>query len=109
MDRNVEDAVIDLKNYIENTKQYRKVIELKKKMEKSSNIMKLIEEIKNLQKEYVKNNNDEDIGKALKNLEKKLNEIPIYSEYNKNLEEINDIIYFVREELNSYFDKKINI
>ena len=109
MDKNVEGALLDLKSYIENTKEYRRVLELKKDMEKSSRVVELIEKIKTVQKEYVKSSDNEDLAKTLKKLEKKLNEIPIYSQYIKNLEKVNDMIFVIREELNDYFDKKINI
>ena len=109
MDNNVEKALLDLKDYIENTKEYRRVLELKKDMEKSSRVVELIDEIKKVQKEYVKNSDNEKLAKTLKKLEKKLEEIPIYSEYIKNLEKVNDMIFVIKEELNDYFDKKINI
>ena len=109
MNKELEKSVKDLKNYIENCPEYIKVLELKNKMEKSSSIRELVEEIKNTQKKYVKSGYDEKLGKQLKNLEKKLKEIPIYSEYFKNLEKINDMIFTIKEELNEYFYKKINI
>ena len=109
MNKELEDSVEDLKNYIENCPEYIKILELKRQMEKSSSIRKLIEEIKNTQKKYVKSGYDENLGKQLKNLEKKLKEFPIYLEYIKNLEKINDMIFTIKEELNDYFYKKINI
>ena len=113
MNKELEKSVRDLKNYIENCPEYIKVLELKSKMEKSSNINTLIKEIKKTQKKYIRSGYDEKVGKELKNLEKKLNEIlkeiPIYLEYNKNLKKINDKIFTVKEELNDYFEKKINI
>ena len=109
MNKELEKSVKDLKNYIENCPEYIKILELKSQMEKSSNIRKLIEEIKNTQKKYVRSGYDEKVGKQLKNLEKKLKKIPIYSEYNKNLEKIYHMIFTIKEELNDYFYKKMNI
>ena len=109
MNKELENSVEDLKNYIENCPEYIKILELKRQMEKSSSIRELIEEIKNTQKKYVKSGYDENLGKQLKNLGKKLKEFPIYLEYIKNLEKINDMIFTIKEELNDYFDKKINI
>ena len=109
MNSELEKSVRELKNYIENCYEYSKILELKSKMEKSSNINTLIAEIKETQKKYIRSGYDEKVGKDLKNLEKKLKEIPIYLEYNKNLEKINDMILTVKEELNDYFEKKINI
>ena len=109
MNKELEKSVRDLKDYIESCPEYIKVLELKKKMEKSSVVSKLIDEIKDTQKKYVRSGYDENVGKHLKNLEKKLKEIPIYLEYNKNLDKINDMIFTVKEELNEYFCKKMNI
>ena len=109
MNSELEKSVIDLKNYIENTLEYKKVIVLKNKMEKSSKLQKIIKEIKEKQKEYIKNGQTKEDEKVLKNLEKELNKIPIYVEYNKNLKVVNDMIFIVKEELNEYFYEKINI
>ena len=80
MNKELEKSIKDLKKYIENCPEYIKILELKSQMEKSSNVRKLIEEIKDTQKKYVKSDYDENLGKQLKNLEKRLNEISIYSE-----------------------------
>lgn len=69
--------------------------------------MKLIADIKNLQKKYVKTNSDE-VLRELKELEEKLNSIPIYVIYMQHLEKVNEKINFVRDELNDYFDKLFN-
>ncbi len=74
----------------------------------NSRVNKLVQELKDTQKEYIRNEKDPELKKKLQNIEKKLNEIPIYHEYNKNLEKINDQLFVVKEELNEYFDKKIN-
>ncbi len=109
MNKSLETAVIDLKNYIENTPEYKKVILLKDKMKDNSNIQSLIKEIKKTQQEYIKSNKDEKVEAKLKEINQKLKEIPIYHEYIKELDKVNDMIYVVKEELNEYFVKKMNI
>ena len=88
-----------------------KVVEILKNSKKALNIYELqdslkinsVEDIKKLQKKYVKSNYDDSIKKELDKLESRLNSIPIYVEYNNNLEEVNEMIDFVKDELNDYF------
>ena len=99
----------ELVSYIKNTSSYKKCISIKEKMDKNEEICSLIEEIKSLQKKYVKSNYDDSIKKELDSLESKLNSIPIYVEYNNNLEEVNKMIDLVKDELNNYFSELLTI
>ena len=98
----------DIITWIEESKEYKKCIELKKKMDENDELVKLIREVKKKQKEYVKSNFDKDKKKELDKLQKKLDEIPIYNVYNRNLEIVNSYIDYVRDELNDYFCKVFN-
>ena len=93
----------ELVSYIKNTSSYKNCISIKKKMDKNEEICSLIEKIKSLQKKYVKSNYDDSIKEELDKLEFKLNSIPIYVEYNNNLEKVNEMIDLVKDELNDYF------
>ena len=95
-------------SWIENSKEYKKCIELKKKMNDNDELVKMISDVKKKQKEYVKSNFDKDKKKELDKLKKKLDEIPIYNVYNRNLEIVNGYIDYVRDELNDYFCKVFN-
>ena len=94
-------------NCIIDSSDYKKCVEIKDQMRNNKELMKLIDDIKILQKKYVKTNSDE-ILRELKELEEKLNLIPIYVIYMQHLEKVNEKINFVRDELNDYFDKVIN-
>ena len=94
-------------DYIINSDSYKKCLELRDKMSKNSELMGLIDEIKTLQKKYIKNNNS-DIKKELDEKTDKLMNIPIYYKYNQKLEEVNNMISYVEDELNDYFEKVIN-
>lgn len=107
LNKNIEKSLDDIINYIINSKEYIKCIEIKKKMSKNKELTKLIEEIKELQKKYVKENK-ESIKEKLDSKEKELNGIPIYVEYNNNLEVVNNMINLVKDELNDYFYKLLN-
>lgn len=92
---------------IKNSKEYEKCIELKLRMDSNDEILELVKEIKLKQKKYIKNN-DSNILSELKELEEKLNNIPIYHIYLDNLDKVNYMIDYVRDELNDYFDKLLN-
>lgn len=94
-------------NCIKNSKEYKKCTLLKEKMNNNSEINNLVKEIKIKQKKYI-NNNDENIYNELKELEDKLNNIPIYHIYLENLEEVNKMINYVKDELNDYFNILLN-
>ena len=94
-------------NTIKNSKEYKNVIELKEKMNSNEDINELVKKIKILQKKYIRTN-DKDIKLELDRLEKELNEIPIYHIYMENLEKVNEMINYVKDELNNYFDLLLN-
>ena len=89
------------------SKEYRNCIDLKEKMDSNEDINFLVKKIKMLQKKYIRTN-DKDIKLELDSLEKELNEIPIYHIYLENLEKVNDMINYVKDELNNYFDLLLN-
>ena len=103
LNRNLDEIV----NCIKNSKEYKKCIELKEKMDSNDEINSLVKEIKLKQKKYIRSN-DSNILEELKLLEDKLNNIPIYHIYLENLEEVNNMINYVKDELNDYFDKLLN-
>lgn len=94
-------------DYIINSNSYKKCMELREKMSKNSEIMNLIDDIKSLQKKYIRNKSD-NIKKELDEKTDKLFNIPIYYKYNKYLEEVNNMISYVEDELNDYFERVIN-
>ena len=82
---------------------------IKKKMKENNELTSLIEDIKSKQKEYIRSNRDLNKEKELEELNKKLEEFPIYLEYNNNLKIINEEIELLKERLNNYFTSIINI
>ena len=99
----------ELIDYIKNTIEYKKCLELKSRMSNNSNINNLIENIKNLQKKYIKSSYDSDIKVELDKLNDELNNIPLYITYSENLEKVNQMISYVNDELTDYFYKVLNI
>ena len=103
LNRNLDEVV----NCIKNSKEYKKCIELKSKMDTNDEINSLVKEIKLKQKKYIRSN-DSNILEELKLLEEKLNSIPIYHIYLENLKEVNNMINYVKDELNDYFQELLN-
>jgi len=101
-------ALEEVISYIKNSDDYIKCIKLKDKMSKNDDLCSLIEKIKETQKRYVKSEFDENIKNELDVLENKLNEIPLYVIYMQHLSRVNEMIDFVKDELNDYFYKLLN-
>lgn len=98
----------EIVKYITMSDEYRRCIELKNKMSKNEELVNLINNIKKVQKEYVKSNFDEDFKNKLSLLEDRLNEIPIYVSYMQSLDRVNEMISYVKDELNQYFFELFN-
>ena len=94
-------------NTIINSDDYKSCIQLKEKMSTNKEIFGLVDKIKVLQKKYVRENGEE-VLEELKLLEERLNEIPIYVIYMQHLEKVNEMINYVKDELNDYFYKVLN-
>lgn len=95
---------------VKESKEYKNCLLLKAKMNDNEELLALIDEVKKKQKQYVKSSfQDDSLKKELENLEEELNRVPLYLEYNQNLEVVNQMINRVNEELNDYFNNKFNI
>lgn len=103
MNKELEEVI----NTIINSDDYKSCIQLKEKMSTNKEICELVEKIKILQKKYVRENGEE-VLEELKLLEERLNEIPIYVIYMQHLEKVNEMINYVKDELNDYFYKVLN-
>lgn len=100
----------ELIEVVTKSKEYKTCLALKEKMQKNLELTDLIEKLKAKQKQYVKSSfSDIKIEKELKELEEKINNIPLYITYNQNLEIVNEKITIITEEFNEYFKEKFNI
>lgn len=100
----------ELLEVVTKSKEYKTCLELKEKMKKNIELTDLIEKLKAKQKQYVKSSfQDEKVKEELKELEEKINKIPLYITYNQNLEVVNEMLTTITEELNEYFKEKFNI
>lgn len=93
---------------IQDTKEYQMCISLKEKMEENQEIMDLIEKVKLYQKKYIRSGYDLKVKEELNAFEESLNQIPIYVIYLENLSSVNEMIEYVKDSLNDYFDQLFN-
>ena len=107
MVRQLNKKLTDVIDTIINSRDYKVCLEIKKKMGENEEVVNLVEKIKKLQKRYV-NTNDLKLLQELKELENRLNDIPIYVVYMQHLEKVNQMINFVKDELNNYFYEVLN-
>ena len=103
MDRALEEVI----KCITEDSSYIKYLEIRKQMNNNKELLDLIEEVKKLQKKYIRSNNNSDFDN-LNKCKEQLEEIPIYVEYIKYLDIINNKIEYVKDELNDYFYNVIN-
>ena len=107
MVRQLNKELTDVIDTIINSRDYKACLEIKKKMGENEEVVNLVEKIKKLQKRYV-NTNDLKLLQELEKLENRLNDIPIYVVYMQHLEKVNQMINFVKDELNNYFYEVLN-
>lgn len=106
----MEDVIKALEEVVScicNSKEYQNCIILKKQMNENDEVKELVDKVKKYQKKYV-NTHDKNIKLELDNLERQLNEIPLYTIYLQNLEIVNEKIDYVKDSLNEYFDQLLN-
>ena len=95
-------------NTIKDSDDYKKCIEIKNKMNNNTELVEMIERVKKLQKKIVNNPDSIDLENEYKELNNKLNDIPIYHDYLYYLDRVNEMIIYVKDSLNDYFVEIIN-
>lgn len=106
---NVYKALDDVINTIIESDDYKKCISYKEQMSSNSEIVELIKKVKELQKKYIRSGYDKEIKSQLDSIEEELNNIPIYREYNSSLINVNEMINYVKDSFNDYFNKLLNL
>ena len=99
------DEVIDC---IKESPEYKDCLKIKKQMDSNKELVDLINKVKDLQKKYIRSNYDSSIKKELDKCESELKEIPIYNIYLNKLDQVNNMIDYVKDSLNDYFDNLLN-
>lgn len=107
MNQEIKKKTEDIVNLMKDSNEYQMCVKLKLKMSQNKELKERIEVVKNLQKEYMKTGLDT-VKERLQAQEKRLNQIPIYYEYNFYLAQVNEKLELIKESLNEYFIKKLN-
>ncbi len=105
---NVFKCLDDVIDTVQNTKSYQLCVSLQKQMKENTEITTLVHKVKEYQKKYIRSGYDCQIKEQLDELEYQLNEIPIYAIYLENLSKVNEMIEYVKDSLNDYFDDLFN-
>ena len=109
---NLKKKIEELFQTIENSKEYQSYLNIKKVLDNNQKIKTLIRDIKILQKksvqlEYKKDKKQKIIDQEIKDKINKLNSIPIYQEYLRRFNELNDILAESSSNIEQYINSKI--
>ncbi len=102
-------ALVDL---IKQSSTYQEYQKIKQKMAHNPDLMHLIASYKDCQKKFVQctyRRNKEEAARLeeeLQNLERTLNQVPIYAEYVALLEPLNQSLGTIKDQLENYFAEK---
>ena len=112
MNEEILNKVDEIIDYIKTSDLYQKYLVIEKSMTNNEDINKLIKEIKILQKKAVREEQQNNISKV-KEIDKiisdkltKLNNIPLYNEYNIVVDELNDIFLNIKKTIQTYINTK---
>jgi len=105
LNKEILDKVDEIILTIKQSDDYQKYLLLKEKMNENSELKELIDEVRVLQKEIIHGKNKENV---LKEKMIKLENNPLYREYNNTLSEINNQLALIENAINNYFIKKIS-
>jgi len=108
----IENKINDLFETIKNSKEYKSYQEIGSILENNEEVNNLVAEIKKLQQESVKleeenNPKYKEIDKIIEEKVTTLNNIPIYQEYLRRMDEFNDIIASSKNNIEQYINDKI--
>lgn len=112
MVKQLNTKIDELFETIHSSNEYKSYQEINKVLENNEEINKLIKEIKKLQQQAVKLEHQKDssykeIDKQIKEKLSILNSIPLYQEYIKKMEALNDILSTSSNQIEKYINSKI--
>lgn len=99
--------IAEIIQVIMNSEDYLECIRYQDEISNDSFLSSLIDECKKMQKEYLYTQSDDTYGKLCL-LQEQLFSHPIYSIYLRHLDAVNEMINYVKNELNLYFDEVMN-
>lgn len=109
LSKETNESLLELIDYIKETREYKECIRLKNEMSKNTELLKLINEVKSCQRKYVLSNYSDDKKALLDEKMAVLNGNSLFAAYSYYLDKVNDMISVVKNELNDYFYNITNI
>lgn len=108
----IQNKIDELFDTIKNSKEYKAYQEVGKVLDNNNEVNNLVNEIKKLQQESVRleeenNIKYKEIDKEIEEKVKKLNNIPVYQEYLKRMDEFNNVIAASKDNIEKYINDKI--
>lgn len=104
----IDKDIDDLFDSFEESKLYKDFVRVKKQLESNEEIMNIITKIKRLQK-IATNNKDEVVEKEIRDLYKKLESYPLYQSYLIIKDLVQDELFGVKEQFDSYFKEILSL
>ena len=108
----IQNKIDELFDTIKNSKEYKAYQNIGEVLKNNEEVNFLVEEIKELQQESVKleeenNPKYKEIDKVIEEKVNTLNNIPVYQEYLRRMDEFNDIIAYSKNNIEKYINEKI--
>lgn len=108
--KKVLQEIDQLVEIIECSEEYQAYLRIQQKMSQNKELMQLIDNIKKTEQNLAKKEqlglNKEDIIQILNELISKLEEYPIYQEYQVRQEDLNQQFQLIKNTINYYFDNE---
>ncbi|MDD6224153.1 MAG: YlbF family regulator [bacterium] len=102
-----------LVTFIQESDDYQDYLYLSKKLKKHNQALTWMEEIKSIQKQIVRleveNQDTTSLEKEIEKKEQLLKEIPLYVEFLEKQEILNNYFQIIKQRLDDYFTKKLNM
>lgn len=108
----IQNKIDELFDTIKNSKEYKAYQNIGEVLKNNEEVNSLVEKIKELQQESVKleeenNPKYKEIDKVIEEKVNTLNNIPVYQEYLRRMDEFNDIIASSKNNIEKYINEKI--
>ena len=104
MNKEIEEKVLEIVNYIKNSNSYKNYLKACELLNKNQELLTLIENIKKYQKEIVRNKEKKvELEKQINEKLAILNSDPIYLEYINYQDEVNNMLIIFENKINKYF------
>ncbi len=109
---NPKNKIEELFHSIKESTEYKEYIKITEKIDKNKEIKEIVNHIKKLQQEavnleYKKNIKYKEINKQAEQKIKELNTIPLYKEYTRRINALNDILAESSNQIEKYINSKI--